>query len=220
MKYIVGYPINENQNFISDVIKNRDHIKEVYFSWGDMPNGRSALTKSGTTPFETLTRQVNDLKLLNENGIKLNLLFNANCYGKDSQSREFFNSIGDLIDYIKSNFNLNSITTSSPLIAKFVKSNFTDIDVRASVNMEIGSIDGITYLKDYFDSFYVKRELNRNLPALLKLKKWCDENGKKLYRFGYPKIQKGALLSRKYRDFLCRRNRRRYGASPCGKLFL
>ena len=181
MKYIVGYPITENENFINEIINNKSHIEEVYFSWGDMPNGRSALTKNGSTPFETLTRQVNDLKKLTDNGIKLNLLFNANCYGKDSQSREFFNSIGDLIDYIKTNFNLNSITTSSPLIAKFVKANFEGIDVRASVNMEIGSIEGISYLKDYFDSFYVKRELNRNLPALLKLKKWCDENGKTMY---------------------------------------
>lgn len=181
MKYIVGYPITENENFINEIINNKSHIEEVYFSWGDMPNGRSALTKNGSTPFETLTRQVNDLKKLSDNGIKLNLLFNANCYGKDSQSREFFNSIGDLIDYIKTNFNLNSITTSSPLIAKFVKGNFEGVDVRASVNMEIGSIEGISYLKDYFDSFYVKRELNRNLPALLKLKKWCDENGKTMY---------------------------------------
>ena len=132
MKYIVGYPINENQNFISEIIKNRDHIKEVYFSWGDMPNGRSALTKNGSTPFETLTRQVNDLKVLSENGIKLNLLFNANCYGKDSQSREFFNTVGDLIDYIKSNFNLNSITTSSPHPVR--RARLPSIDAKASTS--------------------------------------------------------------------------------------
>ena len=29
------------------------------------------------------------------------LLFNANCYGKDSQSRAFFNKIGETADYIK-----------------------------------------------------------------------------------------------------------------------
>ena len=94
------------------------------------------------------------------------MLFNANCYGKDSQSREFFNGIGDLIDYIKSNFNLNSITTSSPLIAKFTKENFDGIDVRASVNMEIGSIEGISYLKDYFDSFTLSVNSTATYPPL------------------------------------------------------
>ena len=182
MKFIVGYPIKENSGFINDLIKYRDNVKEVYFSWGDMPNGRSTLSNSdSSTPFETLTRQVNDLKKLSSNGIKFNMLFNANCYGKDSQSREFFYQIGNLIDYVKNEFSLNSITTSSLLIAKFVKENFDDIDVRASVNMEIGSIDGLTYVKDLFDSFYVKRELNRNLPSLLKIRQWCNDNGKEMY---------------------------------------
>jgi hypothetical protein len=87
----------------------------------------------------------------------------------------------NLIDYISREYVLSSVTTSSILIAKFIKSNFEDIDVRASVNMEIGSVEGMSYVSDYFDSFYVRRELNRNLPMLLRLRKWCDENGKQMY---------------------------------------
>ncbi len=182
MKYIVGYPIKENNDFINDIISNRESISEVYFSWGDMPNGRSALSEQKNfDPFGTQLRQINDLKRLSKNDIRLNLLFNANCYGQDSQSREFFNKIGDVIDYVYENFKLSSITTTSPLIAKFVKSNFDGIDVRASVNMEIGSIEGISYLSNYFDSFYVKREYNRNLSELKRLRKWCNDNGKEMY---------------------------------------
>ena len=182
MNYIVGYPIKENKAFLNTCIQNKSSISEVYFSWGDIPNGRSALsTDDASTPFELQHRQMNDLKLLSSEGISLNMLFNANCYGKDSQSREFFNRIGNLIDYISRELGLSSVTTSSILIAKFIKNNFEDIDVRASVNMEIGSVEGISYVSDFFDSFYVKRELNRNLPALMKLKKWCNDNGKEMY---------------------------------------
>ena len=182
MKYIVGYPIKENKSFLNTLVKNKDSISEVYFSWGDIPNGRSALSVDGEmTPFEIQQRQAEDLKYLSSNGLKLNMLFNANCYGKDSQSRAFFYKIGSLIDYIEREFGLSSVTTSSPLIAKFIKENFEGIDVRASVNMEIGSIEGMSYVSDFFDSFYVRRELNRNLPALLRLRKWCDENGKQMY---------------------------------------
>ncbi len=182
MKYIVGYPIKENESFLNTIIQNKNSISEVYFSWGDMPNGRSALSIDGAlTTFEIQQRQANDLKLLSSEGLKLNMLFNANCYGKDSQSRAFFNRIGNLIDYISREYGLCCVTTSSILIAKFIKANFEGIDVRASVNMEIGSIEGMSYVSDYFDSFYVRRELNRNLPMLLRLRKWCDDNGKEMY---------------------------------------
>ena len=182
MKYIVGYPIKENEIFLDKIIHHKDCISEVYFSWGDMPNGRSSLSVDGAlTSFEVQQRQARDLKLLSGEGISLNMLFNGNCYGKDSQSRDFFNRIGNLTDYIQGEFGLASITTASPLIAKFIKENFDGIDVRASVNMEIGTVEGISYVSDLFDSFYVKREMNRDLSSLTRLRKWCDENGKQMY---------------------------------------
>ncbi len=182
MKFIVGYPLTQNDNFLNDIIKSQKHISEVYFSWPEMPNGRSSLDVNGDlTEFEHQRKLADDLRRLTDEGLKLNMLFNANCYGKDSQSRAFFVKIGNLLDYMASEFGLNSVTTSSPLIAKFINENFDGIDVRASVNMEIGSIEGISYLSEYFDSFYVKREMNRSLPMLFRLRKWCDDNGKQMY---------------------------------------
>ena len=182
MKYIVGYPIRENEDFLNTVVQNKDAISEVYFSWGDLPNGRSARSAlEERTAFEIQKRQCEDLRRLSEEGLRFNLLFNANCYGKDSQSRAFFNRIGNLTDYVRREFGLASVTTASPLIAKFIKENFEGIDVRASVNMEIGSIEGISYVSKYFDSFYLKRELNRNRSMLIRLRRWCDDHGKQMY---------------------------------------
>ena len=182
MKYIVGYPIKENKSFLDAVIKNKSIISEVYFSWGDIPNGRSTFSiDEEATAFEVQSRQIEDIKRLSTEGIRLNLLFNGNCYGKDSQSRKFFNKIGNLTNFVIKEFGLASVTTSSILIAKFIKENFEGIDVRASVNMEIGSTEGLSYVSNLFDSFYVKRELNRNLNELSRLRKWCDSNGKQMY---------------------------------------
>jgi len=181
VKFSVGLQKN-NIEFVNCIIQNAEHIYEVYFSWGDFPNGRSYQTQSDDyTPWELVDIQREMLKSLSDADIPLNMLFNANCYGKDSQSRAFFNKIGETVDYVGNTYGLKSITTTSPLIAKFIKNNFEDIEVRASVNMEIGSIQGMDYLKEYFDSFYMKRELNRDIESIKVLHKWCQENGKKLF---------------------------------------
>lgn len=181
IKFCVGLPKNDDR-FLECIIDNAAHVYEVYFSWGDFASGRSAQTQSDSLlPWELIEIQKNALGKLAQNGIKLNLLFNANCYGKDSQSRAFFEKIGSTADYIKQNFGLASVTTASPLIAKFFKNNFEGIDVRASVNMEIGTVEGIDYLCDYFDSFYVKRELNRDKEKIKALADFAKSKGKHLF---------------------------------------
>lgn len=178
---MVGLP-KKNSGFAEYLIENSKHIYEVYFSWGDFPNGRSSgIRDEEYTEWELMDIERYALKMLSDANISLNLLFNANCYGKDSQSRSFFNKTGDTIDYIKRSYGLKSVTTTSPLIAKFVKNNFSDIEVRASINMEIGTVQGMKYLSEYFDSFYMKRELNRDFESIKILNKWCKEEGKKLF---------------------------------------
>ena len=182
MKFAIGYQVFGDNHYIENIIQRKDNISEVYFSWGDFPNGRNnQIERNDMTTWEAQQKQILDLGLLSKNDINFNLLFNATCYGKDSQSRAFFEKVGDTVDYIYSNFSLKSITTTSPLIATFIKKNFEDIDVRASVNMGIGTIEGMQYVSEYFDSFYLKRELNRDFAKIRELKSWCDCNGKKLY---------------------------------------
>lgn len=182
MKYIVGYPIEKNEAYLDEIAKRKSFVSEVYFSFVGVPNGRSSVLAEGSsiTAIEQM-RQIEDLKRLSGEGIKLNMLFNANCYGRESQSRSFFYRIGNIIELFKRECNLSSVTTSSPLIAKFVKANFEGLDVRASVNMEIGTPEGFSYVSELFDSFYIKREMNRNIAALMRMRSWCDENGKEMY---------------------------------------
>jgi hypothetical protein len=182
VKFIVGYQMTDGGAFADEIIAYRDRIREVYFSWGDMPSGRRGLSDDcGEILFEKQIRQMDDLKKLSAAGLHFNLLLNANCYGKDSQSRSFFYRIGNTVDFVQREFGLASVTTASPLIARFLQENFEGLDVRASVNMEIGTVEGLSYVADVFDSFYAKREFNRNLKQLHVLREWCDKNGKEMY---------------------------------------
>ncbi len=182
MKFSVGYKVNTSSSFMEYIVENKEHISEMYFSWGDIPNGRnSMLMNRDLLPWEAQQKQIEDLSYISKNGIALNLLLNGNCYGENSQARSFFYKLGETIAYIGENFGLASVTTTSPLIGKFIHENFPGLDVRASVNMEIGTPIGMEYVSQYFDSFYLQREMNRNLEKIKAAKEWCDKNGKGLY---------------------------------------
>ena len=182
MKWLVGYQLTENDAFMSEILRCRDQIQEVYFSWGNMPNGRHAsAAHEHLTPSQARRCMEEDLQRLSDAGLEFNLLLNGNCYGGRSLSRSLLMEVCDTVDELSDRFGLSSVTTTSPVLARLVKDNFPDKEVRASVNMEIGTIAGMEYLADVFDSFYIKRELNRDLPALRELCAWCAAHGKKSY---------------------------------------
>ena len=182
MKFSIGYSVRSSDGLVPEIIRHKDRISEVYFSFGKTPSGRNDQTRcEGLSPHEAEAKQICDLIALRDAGLKFNLLFNANCYGAESQSKCFFKELGDMVDYLNDLISLSSVTTTSPLIAKFIKQNFKGIDVRASVNMSVGSPRAMEYILDYFDSYYVKRELNRNFAALREIRKFCDEHGKEMY---------------------------------------
>ena len=182
MKYSIGYQLTPTTDFLQTILANKENVYEVYFAWDGFANGRNSEYLAGDfSKWEAGERKMSDLRTLSQNGIKLNLLFNATCYGAESLSKSFFESIGDTTDFVKNSFGLDSITTTSPIIGKFIKDNFKDLEVRASVNMSIGTVEGMDYVSPYFDSFYLKRELNRDFAGIKKLKNWCDNNGKQLY---------------------------------------
>ena len=181
MKYMVGLKTGDTQ-LLECILENTEHIHEVYFSWGELPNGRSNQLQSDSfAPWILQDIQRESLKTLSQAGVALNLLFNGNCYGKDAQARSFFHKIGTIIDHVGETYGLRSVTTTSPLIAKFIKNNFPGLEVRASVNMEIGTVEAMSYMAAYFDSFYMQRELNRDFNAIRKLHAWCTENSKGLF---------------------------------------
>lgn len=184
MKFAVGFQLYDvgEEPFSSIVQAYRDSISEVFFPWQDFATGRSPVaTRHGFTDWTAQARTEEELKKIKAMGIKLDLLFNGNCYGQYAISEKLANSVCSVIAHLEEiDCGVDIITTASPAIAHTVKKHFPKIEVRASVNMKIGTVKGMQYLSDLFDSFHVQRDYNRNIPHLKMLKEWADQNGKKL----------------------------------------
>lgn len=184
MKFAVGFQLLGAKDIpFSELIEPyKDSISEVFFPWQDIPTGRSAAaTRHGTTDWTAQARTEEELKKLKEMGFKLDLLFNGNCYGAYAISEKLSNMVCSVISHLENTVGgVEIITTTSPAIAHTVKKHFPGIEVRSSVNMKIGTVKGMEYLADLFDSFHVQREYNRDLSHLRELKTWADQNGKKL----------------------------------------
>ena len=185
MKYAVGYQLSEEneQDFVEIVENYRSSISEVYFPWLDNATGRGALAQSqGYFDWAVLEKLTADLKTIKRMGIKLDLLFNGNCYGDGAMSVSLANRVASVLDYLKEHgCEADIITTASPYIAHVVQKNYPDIEVRASVNMRIGTIKGMEYMAHLFDSFYIQRDYNRDFERIKRLKAWADDNNKSLY---------------------------------------
>ena len=173
MKFQVGY--QNHPGLIGYLLNNREKISGVYFPWKDFTTGR------GILPDEVKGALAGDLRKLSDAGIRLCLLLNGNCYGSKTLDCDFYRQLGDTVEHLAGTYNMVKITTASPLIAGFVHRNFPGIEICASVNMEIGTPEGVGYLLDDFDCFYLKREYNYDLERISVMRDFCRKHGKKLY---------------------------------------
>jgi hypothetical protein len=183
IKYEVGYQLsNSNFSFTRLIADFLPHIDTVYFPWMDVPSGRASLSsRRGYVDWDAQSRLEHDLLWIKKQNIRLNLLFNGNCYGDFAVSTRLRNSLLSIIEYLGSKVIApDIITTCSPAIGEMVKEAFPEILIRASVNMRIGTIHGMQYLAHIFDEYNVQREYNRDPEHLQKLRKWADNNGKEL----------------------------------------
>ncbi len=185
MKFSVGYQLAEEgeEPFGALAASYREHIGEVYFPWGDLPSGRAPLSRRrGYTDWTAQQRLEQDLRELRGMGIGLDLLFNANCYGAYAVSQHLENQIVSILDHLgEAVGGVETVTTTSPAVAYVIKRTFPEVEVRASVNMRIGTVEAMQYVATVFDSYHVQRDFNRDLGHLHELRAWADDNGKRLY---------------------------------------
>ena len=180
--HVSGMHSNSDFNFLSMAKNFSSTVDAVFFPWLNMPTARASLgDKNGWNDWGVQEELEKDLKALKQMGINLVLLLNANCYGELSVSRYLSRYVLSVIDRLESiNAKPDIITTCSPFIAEIIKKNHKDIKTRASVNMKIGTIQGMEYLADYFDEYTMQREYNRDISHIRNLKDWADREGKKL----------------------------------------
>lgn len=177
LKFSVGYQLPDRYSMADVVEEFSADIDEVYFPWLGIAGGRGV-----SIACEDDQREMErELQSIASMGVRLNMLWNAACYGKKSLSVELQEMVDEAIRKMLDSTGLHSITTTSLFIASFVKETFSSIDVRASVNMGVGSISAVKCLEPYFDSFYMSRALNRSASKIRELHDYCALRSKKLY---------------------------------------
>lgn len=182
-RFAVGYQQQAEGEIFADIIKDyAEDIVEVYFAWPGQASGRNALGASrGSRDWDAQYLLEEDLRNFKQQGIKLDLLFNANCYGGRAVSQSLENEVLSILEHLDHCAGgADIVTTTSLAIARTVKKYSPDIEVRASVNMRIGTIQAMEYVSGLFDSFYLQRDMQRDIEYVKRIRKWCDENGKGL----------------------------------------
>ena len=153
------------------------YLSEVYFPW---PGLMSARELKGE-PEQQRKELIDDLRFCRMKGMQLDLLMNATCYGDTTftvaQKEDFYANL-KLLD--KAGIMPEIITTTSPYIATVTKKYSGEIDRRASVNMRLNSTLAMEYVADSFDSYYICRDVQRDLPTMKTFAAWAQKNGKKL----------------------------------------
>jgi len=180
-KFAVGHYLTEKPDdplsFAELAKKFAPRLREVYFPWPGLSNARAKVYDKP----DDEARIAADLKYCREHGMKLDILANATCYGETSfsteQRKQILSIIGKLDDM---GLKPEIVTTTSPYIAKVFRLNFPDIEIRASVNMRLRNTLALEYLAPLYDSYYICRDVQRDLPTFHLMADWCHSHGKKL----------------------------------------
>ena len=184
LKLAVGYQLSDEDEepFVDIVEPYVGEVTEIFFAWPGHASGRSPVGMTANKlDAAAFARFEHDLERFRSLGLRLDILFNANCYGGDAMSVELENEVLRVLRRMADKVGAaDVVTTTSPAIAWLVKREFPSIDVRASVNMRIGSVAGMEYVADRFDSYHIRRDFNRDLEHVAELKAWAEEHGKKL----------------------------------------
>jgi hypothetical protein len=178
-KFAFGYYFGKRNGFsFRDLAEQyAPYLKEVYFPW---PGILSARELEGD-PVSLRKSLVDDLKFCRSKGLSLDLLVNATCYGDISftpvQREDYYKNLKEMSSL---GIMPEIVTTTSPYIAKITKNIDTSVDRRASVNMRLNSTLAMEYVSAEFDSYYVCRDVQRDLPTLKVFAEWGKKNGKKI----------------------------------------
>ena len=178
-KFAFGYYFGKRAGFsFRDLAEQyAPFLQEVYFPW---PGLLSAREITGD-PAPLRKHVIDDMRFCRSKGLKLDLLVNATCYGDKAltaaQREDYFSNLKELS---AQGIMPEIVTTTSPYIAILSKKFDASIDRRASVNMRMNSTLALEYIADQFDSFYLCRDLQRDLPTVKIFSDWAKKNGKKM----------------------------------------
>lgn len=164
-----------NSRFTEACSKHLGRIREVFFAWPGVASCRPAPRFT----HDVEERLFSDLRWARENGILLDTLFNANCYGENAISLSLADLVrGTLRAMDGKGLFPDIVTTTSPFIAAVLRKEFPAVKIRFSVNLRVHGSVGFESVEELFDSFYLSRERHRDPDYVANAAKWASERGK------------------------------------------
>ena len=150
-------------------------IKEVFFAW---PNVLASRPMDDWTA-ERRAKIISDLRWARGNGVELDTIFNANCYGDIAMTETLADLVTAKLGEMEGEGLFpEHLTTTSPFIAKVVRLRFPSVKIRFSINMDIATPIALSYVEDLFDSFYAGRNAHRRLDYVKEMSAWAKAHGK------------------------------------------
>jgi hypothetical protein len=145
MTFAAGYQHFAYGAKFADIALAHPSVKEVYFPWIDEPSGRPLLGYGEENDSDILAIALHrDLVKLREGGVKLDLLLNSNCYGAEAMSQKLEAHIVEIVGMLaETGLKPEIVTAASPFVARTVKKSFPEIEVRASVNMRLTTLQAM-----------------------------------------------------------------------------
>ncbi len=184
MRFAVGYrpPVDEGESFPELVADYRDAVGEVYFAPPGAASGRPAFGLSDDGVDAGIAQRFcEDLRAIRRLGVKLDVLFNANCYGADAMGRGLERMVTHQLDQVARVAGAPEVvTTTSLAVAHVVRRLDAKIEIRASVNMRLGTLEAMGAVEDLFDSYYVQRDVQRDVEHVARVREWAKASGKGL----------------------------------------
>lgn len=152
-----------------------DRIREVFFAWPGVLSCRPAPNFTD----ELKARMFDELRWARQNGLRLDTLFNCNCYGDDAVSDTLADFVSATLDDMAAHdLPPDVVTTTSPFIATVLRRRYPQVKIRWSVNGRVHGHLGFEYIDELFDSFYASREHQRDLGYMQELSAWAKAHGK------------------------------------------
>jgi hypothetical protein len=185
MKFAIGYQNipGRSESTVDIVADHTEHVREVFFAWPTLPSGRRHIWGNfGHEDWAGQERLVKDLRSLRDLGVRLNLCINGVCFGRDWVSVRMREHVTSVLRYLDQEVGgADTVTTTSLTVARATRRYRPSIDIRASLNMRIDSVEGMAFLAEFFDSYYLHRDLSRDRDTIVTHKRWAEAAGKKLY---------------------------------------
>ena len=165
----------DNQPFTAVCERFLPRIREVFFAWPGVTASR---------PDEAWTRErraqiISDLAWARKNGVELDTIFNANCYGDIAMSPALADHVSEKFAEMDAcGLFPEHLTTTSPFIATVVRQRFPSVKIRLSVNTDITTENALGYMTELFDSFYIGLNEHRRLDDVRRMSDWARAHGK------------------------------------------